>query len=138
MYRINFIILSVLISLAASGQTARGVVLGQGEDRPIPLPGANLHWSGTTYGTTTDENGNFELEVRQDVLRILVISYVGYQNDTVHVHDPRRKVEVILEPTIELKTVEISERQASTILDTRKAINIEVLSEKELAKAASE
>ncbi|AFM05938.1 outer membrane receptor protein [Bernardetia litoralis DSM 6794] len=46
------------------------------------LPFANIVWKGTTIGTTSDENGNFEIKkiAKTDDL---VISYTGYKSDTV-------------------------------------------------------
>jgi len=138
MYRLinTLLLLFILLSATSFGQTVHGIVKGESDDRPIPLPGANLYWSGTTYGTTTDGNGHFSLEAQEDVRRVLVISYVGYSNDTLHIHDPSQEVEVLLKRSIELKTVEIVERTASTKFDTRKTLNVQVLNEKELKKAA--
>ncbi len=46
------------------------------DDQGIDLPGVSVLVQGTTLGTATDFDGNFELEV--DANAILVFSYVGY------------------------------------------------------------
>ncbi len=48
------------------------------DDQGIDLPGVSVLVQGTTLGTATDFDGNFELEV--DANAILVFSYVGYSN----------------------------------------------------------
>jgi hypothetical protein len=41
-----------------------------------PVIGANIKEKGTTNGTVTDADGNFSLDVVEDV--VLQISYIGY------------------------------------------------------------
>ena len=54
--------------------TVNGVVLdSQGE----PIIGANILVKGTSNGTITDLDGNFQLSADADA--ILVFSYIGYQ-----------------------------------------------------------
>jgi TonB-linked SusC/RagA family outer membrane protein len=43
-----------------------------------PLPGVNIVIEGTSRGTSTDTDGNFELEV-DDLNSTLVFSYIGYE-----------------------------------------------------------
>lgn len=49
------------------------------DDQGTDLPGVSVMIQGTTKGTATDFDGNFELEV-DDANAILVFSYVGYTN----------------------------------------------------------
>ena len=48
------------------------------DDQGIDLPGVSVMIQGTTQGTATDFDGNFELEADADA--VLVFSYVGYSN----------------------------------------------------------
>lgn len=48
-----------------------------------PLIGANVQEKGTTNGTLTDEDGNFDLNVSESA--VLQISYIGYLNQDVNV-----------------------------------------------------
>ncbi len=50
----------------------------------IPLPGATVIAKGTTVGTTTDFDGNFEIEMPTGVSEIQV-SYLGYKSKQVDV-----------------------------------------------------
>ena len=65
--------------LAQTGKTITGTVTDAGE----PVIGANIIEKGTLNGTVTDFDGNFELTVDDNA--VLVISYVGYQNQEIPV-----------------------------------------------------
>ena len=60
----------------------------------LPLIGATVIVKGSTEGTTTDLNGNFQLSVADDV-NVLVFSYTGYEPQEV-VLDGRLNLEIIL------------------------------------------
>lgn len=49
------------------------------------VPGANIIVKGTVYGTTTDMDGNFALEVEDEKNVTLVVSFVGYSPKEVRV-----------------------------------------------------
>ena len=51
----------------------------------VPLPGANIVEQGTTNGTQTDFDGNFELTVASGE-SILVVSYIGFSTQQVAVN----------------------------------------------------
>lgn len=53
------------------------------DDAGEPLIGANVQEKGTTNGTLTDEDGNFDLNVSESA--VLQISYIGYLNQDVSV-----------------------------------------------------
>src|SRR5699024_5336709 len=59
------------------------------------LPGVNIMVKGTTIGTSTDQNGNYELDVPsyQDTL---VVSFVGYQRQEVPING-RQEVNIVLQ-----------------------------------------
>lgn len=54
------------------------------DEEDLPLIGATVFVAGTTQGTTTDFDGNFELSVSEKATHITV-SYVGYKNATVKI-----------------------------------------------------
>jgi CarboxypepD_reg-like domain/Gram-negative bacterial TonB protein C-terminal len=72
-----------------------GVVLSS-EDR-LPLPGAIVKIRGTTAGTYTDNNGNFELPVQPESEITLVADYIGMKQSEVRV-DTAREVQITLDP----------------------------------------
>ena len=60
--------------------TVKGQVIDQGGE---PLIGATVKVKGSTGGSVTDIEGNFELKAPSNA--ILVVSYVGYQDKEVAV-----------------------------------------------------
>ena len=79
-------------------------------EHKIPLPGANVYWAGTSNGTATNPDGYFELKKTGKQKVSLVVSYIGYQNDTLAITPDQIKVEVILVENATLDEVEIAER----------------------------
>ncbi len=65
----------------------------------MPLPGVNVKVSGTTTGTITDVNGNFELSAPGG--SSLVFLFVGYKEQTVALNN-RSEIEIILEEDLKL------------------------------------
>lgn len=125
-----FIILLSLCSLSATlGQQVRGVVASTDHERLI---GATIYILGTETGTITDINGQFELQVNSDQDR-LIVSYVGFLTDTLSV-DFNAPMHVLLTEDSELNTVTI--QSSPTFIDDRSPIHSEVITEKELMKAA--
>ncbi|MBN1185514.1 MAG: SusC/RagA family TonB-linked outer membrane protein, partial [Bacteroidales bacterium] len=49
-----------------------------------PMPGVNIHVSGTTLGTISDINGNYSLSV-PNLNAVLVFSFVGYESQEIAV-----------------------------------------------------
>jgi hypothetical protein len=74
----------------------RGVVISS-EDK-LPLPGATVKIRGTTAGTYTDQNGNFELPVQPDSEITLVAEYIGMEQSQVSL-DTSDKVQIALDPS---------------------------------------
>ncbi len=98
------------------------------------LAGANVHWLGTTEGATADAEGRFELAPHAETNR-LVISYIGFQPDTVEVKEGF-DLEVVLSNTLTLKEVEVSYRRKATEVSFFAPIQVQLISERELLKAA--
>lgn len=78
--KFRFLLLGVLFLLAgttvfAQQYTVRSKVI---DSRGESLPGANVQESGTSNGTTTDINGNFEVKV-VSAKSTLLISFIGYK-----------------------------------------------------------
>ena len=69
------------LGLWAQSFTVKGVVGAQ--DEPDPVIGANVVVKGTTTGTVTDFDGNFELQAKAG--DVLVVSFLGYKPQEVKV-----------------------------------------------------
>ena len=50
-----------------------------------PLPMVNVYLSGTLYGTTTDNNGNYKISLIPYGKYYLIVSIVGYEPQVVEV-----------------------------------------------------
>ncbi|MBN1183178.1 MAG: TonB-dependent receptor [Bacteroidales bacterium] len=98
------------------------------------LTGANVYWQGTTVGATSDLEGKFTIE-RVPETKQLIVSYIGYQNDTIDT-DGMDFLEVQLSENIELKEVKVVKRNKSTYISYIDPIKVEKIGEKELLKAA--
>jgi outer membrane receptor for ferrienterochelin and colicins len=113
----------------------KGKVIAQNQDAKIPVIGANVYWSNTTVGTTTDVNGNFKLS-KLKTNNQLVISYVGYQSDTLTVNYETNSIAIDLKNSLVLDEAIVSYRRNSTEISLLEPLNKKVMGEKELLKAA--
>lgn len=73
-----------------SGKKITGTVL---DDMGDPVAGANVVERGTTNGVITDFNGSFTLNVAENA--VLVVSYIGYRQQTVSIAG-KTTVDIIL------------------------------------------
>ncbi len=71
-----FVILFLTV-FAGKAQSVSGYVYDEKED--IPLEGAFVYLDGTTYSVSTDSEGFFSLNAKQDLSAALVVKYMGYQ-----------------------------------------------------------
>jgi len=70
-----------------------------------PLPYANIVIENTSIGTTTDEDGNFELRYEAGSDKKLVVSYVGYEAQAIEISEFENKKS----PSILLKMPAVKE-----------------------------
>ena len=105
-----------------------------GEDNEEPLIGANVYWLNTLAGTTTDPEGNFKLK-RFPGETHLVISFVGYQPDTISVLN-QDYFSVELLSSLSIDELEIVYREKSTKIGYLEPLKVEKIGQKELVKAA--
>lgn len=124
-------------------QTLKGRVVEQmpreekeGHDHAklAPLPGVNLFWLGTTIGTSTDQDGYFELK-KPDEAENLVVKYVGYRSDTLLIKN-QQEIEILLKDLNTLEGITITFREKSISLDPMNPLNAHTMNEDELYKAA--
>ena len=70
----------LLMSPLCLAQTRSGQVT---DENNLPLPGATVIVEGTSRGTTTDFDGNYQIEAQNG--QVLVFSYVGYADQQMTV-----------------------------------------------------
>lgn len=101
------------------------------------LPGVSIHWENTTIGAVTDMDGKFHIPFPDSLPAKLIASMVGYVPDTFIVYNTSQtEVNFNLKGSVTLKAVEVKGRQASTNVSTFTPINTEIITQKELLKAA--
>lgn len=69
-----------------------------------PMPGASVYWADTNVGTAASIDGKFRLH-RVKGYDTLVASFLGYENDTLHVDDTMSQVQLKLRQGVALETV---------------------------------
>lgn len=131
-------LLMILVGYAPAQNTISGTVFGVGKNMNEPLPGANVYWQGTTIATVTDSIGSFNLHLPADTSSLhLIASMVGYVSDTITVTSPYpKRLQIKLKSAVTLDEVTVETRQSTTMYSTFNPINTEVISGKELLKAA--
>ena len=97
----------LLVCLGISFALAQRQVSGSVKDRDgTPLIGANVTAKGTTIGTSTDLDGQFEFSVPDEV-NILVISYTGFNAAEMYLTDSGI-LDVVLDEGITLETAVVT------------------------------
>lgn len=100
----------------------------------VPIPGVNIMVEGTSHGTVTDLDGNFEIPV-EGKKKGLIFSYVGYQKVRIL---PKTLDQILVEMTQgeELGEVTVAKRRASTSFSKINPIQAQKLTGAELTKCA--
>lgn len=75
-------------------QTINGRVLDHSSQEP--LQGASVIESGTTNGTSTNENGEFSLTLSENSAQITV-QYIGYQTQTIDISGGEDELEILMQ-----------------------------------------
>ena len=128
------ILLFVLFPFLTKAQSVSGVVFSDEDSGKQPLPGVNVIWEGTSEGTASKPDGSFRLEQKSGRNK-LVFSFVGYEPQTVQVHDADT-LEVVLQPNFELEEVTVIKKDRGTYLSVINPIQTENIGGAELHKAA--
>jgi outer membrane receptor for ferrienterochelin and colicins len=129
------IVLFILLGFNGfSQEKIKGKVYENTEDnKNLPLIGATVAWEGTTEGTQTDSEGNFELSYKPG--QNLVISFVGMRTETITVTENKFQ-EITLYPDSMLETLVIERKRQSLSRIRTSSANITNISSSELLKAA--
>jgi hypothetical protein len=110
--KVIVILLLLLFQQKLYSQTLQGIIYEQLENnRKESLTGAAVYWLNTTVGTISDRNGKFEIPRIKDNSS-LVISFIGYQNDTLEVDKNDNDIEIILSQAKKLNDVIIKSTEA--------------------------
>ena len=130
-------VLLILFVINTDAQSITGKISEKNEQgNAIPLPGVNVHWLKTTAGTTTNENGEFELSTSGIKDFRLVVSYIGYRTDTIPARGLKHIDISLLRAESQLNTVEISGTTGSSFISELDPRKVQVITSKELTRAA--
>lgn len=116
----QFLMMSAAL-LFATASFSQSVVKGKVMDAEMnaPLPGANIVEQGTTNGTTTSFDGEFQLTVQSES-GTLVISYVGFGTKTITYNGSQDLGSINLQPDNSLDEVVIIGSGLIDLADDRK------------------
>ena len=112
----KFILLCLLINLhlITYTQVIKGTILDKQTKKPIEY--ASVYFSGTFAGTTSDQNGKFELDISKNPSMPLTISFVGYYSYVLTDFSAGKPLFIYLTPKInELNEVVISAESLARI-----------------------
>lgn len=132
---IVFILLFILpLRIWASGLS--GFVYEPGENGvKTPLPNVHIFWAGTSVGTFTNDEGRFHLD-RVKGKDILIISYVGFEKDSVKVNPDEKELSIGLTRNMVLRKLVITARESATYISKFDPIITQNITGAELHKAA--
>tara|TARA_R110002050_G_C8962575_1_gene514667 strand:- start:13968 stop:16136 length:2169 start_codon:yes stop_codon:yes gene_type:complete len=114
-------------------QKVTGIITNSQNEK---LAFVNVLWANTNQGTSTNEKGQFKIAQPVNYPAYLVISYVGYQTDTIKVWENMKKLTIVLKSSQDLATFEVTSRQTATSIGTISTDLVETLNSAELRKAA--
>lgn len=124
---------AVCLALAA---TASAQIKGKVTDAAgEPIVAANVFWINTTQGTTTDADGAFAIDRLTGANR-LVVSFIGYENDTIDVRSAAEELHIVLQAGVMMDEVQVVERQLGVVKSRSSVLNQDMISSAELARAA--
>ena len=128
-------ILLLIPIISYSQEKIEGIILEiNDKNELIGLSGANVFWANASIGDITDLDGSFSIPYKKEYTK-LVISYVGYETDTITINSSKR-IEHTLKSKDQIDEVVIKTRKkasARSFLSSQNVINV---SSSELLKAA--
>jgi len=92
------IILFSNVYLVAYNQLIDGIIMDR--ETEIPIPFASVYFSGTFAGTTSDQDGNFKIDVSENASMPLTISAVGYYSFSLNDFSIGESFRIYLTPKV--------------------------------------
>lgn len=128
-----FIIVLSGQAVVSVAQDIQGTVRNQQGD---PLPGALVKWAQAKNGTFTNEEGRYSLSLPVAQNRLLTVSYVGYEKDSLQVSSDLHTVDFILKETSELNEATVTAIRSGTYKSFSSIENVDMITSTELCRAA--
>lgn len=99
------------------------------------VPGVVLNWENSSINTTSDENGNFSIDLSPDTKK-LNVQAIGYEKQSLEIKETDKFLLIRLKSGVNLNEVEIVYLSSGTEISYLNPIKMEVLNERSLMKAA--
>jgi TonB-linked SusC/RagA family outer membrane protein len=119
-YYLRFILMMLLVFYQSNAFSQENITPISGRiisEDGEPLPGVNILITGTTIGTITDTDGNYEIGVPEGY-SIITVSYVGYLSQVIDIKG-KTVIDITMEPEIseleEIVVVGYSEQKKETL-----------------------
>ena len=108
MKKLLLLVISLCIYYNGYNQVINGVVIDKNTNETIPY--ANIYFSKTSYGTTSDQNGTFKIDISKYSSKPITVSAIGYFSTTIDYFYNNEELKVKLIP----KVYNINEAQVSS------------------------
>lgn len=133
----NIVLLLLLLSgKFVFGQTVlTGKIIELSNKDSIAIPGATIRWLNASDAVYSNSEGNFKIN-KTAATNKLIVSYVGYNNDTLMIDTMQTDVLIVLSNIKTLKQVDIVYRKKGSEYSMMNTLKTENITQKELAKAA--
>ena len=131
----KYLIIFLFPSLIFCQEIISGKILFSSDNKDYPIEGANIYWLNSSSGTVTGQDGKFSIEKMQNNSE-LVISYIGFVNDTIKVTDQKYLDHYMKLDDNDLDEVTVVKKKNPTQRIYSMAQNVVLISEQELLKAA--
>ena len=125
-------IVGLLFPIVSVAQTIQGKVTN---DKGKPLIGASVYWIDNGSGTSTNDQGEFEISSTENTSQQLIVSYVGHSPDTIEIIG-QTFVEFRLFESETLGEVVVQGRRDGVVISNLNPIKTEQITQTELRKAA--
>ncbi len=126
------LIVGLLFPFVVFGQSISGTVSDKAGQ---PLIGASVYWLDTTTGTSTNNQGEFEISSIENSNKKLIASFVGFISDTIEIIN-QTFVKFKLSDSKTLEEVLVRDQQDGVIISSLNPIKTEQITQTELRKAA--
>ncbi|WP_029903591.1 TonB-dependent receptor [Prevotella sp. 10(H)] len=134
MKTIKLLILLLAIPIFSFGkEILKGYVY---DNQKQPLIGAMVRWENAETGVVTNDKGYFEISGTPHKDHMLTISYVGFKDKVLHIHDFKEVQNIVLEENTELGEVVVERTPPGTIKSRTNILQTEKITTKELHRAA--
>ena len=120
-FRLGLILALFIFQLSFSKTRINGKVTTQNNQ---PLSGANVIISGTTIGTSTDFNENFNLATNTSIPLTVEVSYIGYKSQLIVVENTAALLIQLEEDSYFDEVIVSASRRAEKLQEAPAAVSV--------------